>query len=289
MEVDLNIPDSASQWFKLRKNPRLFLWWQFHRATTLFRTLPNFLAIGVMKGGTTSFFNYLSRHPQINPPFRKEIKFFDIHYPQGLSWYRAHFPLRPKMRDGTMTGEATPYYIFHPLAAQRIARHLPEAKLIVLLRNPVDRAYSHYSHMVKVGREPLSFEQALEKEEERLSGEVDKIIADSLYSTFKHLHYSYQARGHYAEQLQKLYGLFPRENILILNSEELYSQPANVMSTAFSFLGLPLNASGSYEVFKQGTYKAGMDPLTRQKLVDHFRPYNQHLYDLLGLKFDWDK
>ena len=289
MEADLNIPDSASQWFKLRKNPRLFWWWQFHRASASLRVMPDFLVAGVMKGGTTSFFNYLCRHPQINPPFRKEVKFFDIHYPQGLNWYRAHFPLRYKMRDGMLTGEATPYYLFHPLAPRRIAAHLPGAKLIVLLRNPVDRAYSHYSHMVKVGREPLSFEDALEKEQERLAGEADRIMDDPSYSTFKHLHYSYKARGYYAGQIRNLYALFPKENILILKSEDLYSRPADVMNTAFSFLKLPPRETGNYEVFKQGTYKSGLDPETRRKLVDHFRPSNRQLYDLLNMEFDWDR
>jgi len=139
MELELDIPDSASQWYKLRKNPRLFFWWLFHRATTPLRVLPDFLVIGVMKGGTTSFFNYLARHPQINPPFRKEIKFFDIHFLQGLGWYRAHFPMRFKMKSGMLTGEATPYYIFHPTAPDRTAKVLPNVKLIALLRNPVDR------------------------------------------------------------------------------------------------------------------------------------------------------
>jgi hypothetical protein len=288
MEIDLDIPDSASQWYKLRRNPRLFFWWQFHRATTSLRTLPNFLVIGVMKGGTTSLFNYLSRHPQVNPPFRKEIKFFDIHYPKGLGWYRAHFPLQAKMKAGAVTGEATPYYLFHPLAAQRAAKILPEAKLIVLLRNPVDRAYSHYNHMVRVKRETLSFEEAIEREPERLDGEVEKIIADPNYSTFTHVHYSYLARGRYAEQIQTLLQLFPKENILILQSEDLYAEPVKVMEMAFSFLSLPFKM-GKYEVFKQGTYKGDMEPATRQKLIDYFRPYNQQLYTLLSMKFDWDK
>lgn len=289
MDIDLDIPDSASQWFKLRKNPRLFFWWQFHRLTTSLRTMPDFLVIGVMKGGTTSLFNYLSRHPQVNPPFRKEIKFFDIHYPQGLGWYRAHFPLRRKMVAGTLTGEATPYYIFHPLAAQRIAKTLPQIKLITLLRNPVDRAFSHYNHMVRVGREPLSFGEALAQEEGRLSGEVEKITADPAYSTFMHLHYSYKARGRYAEQLKQWFELFPRESMLILSSEELYTSPATAYQKAIAFLGLPLKEPEKYKVFKQGTYKGGMKPEIREELVDYFRPYNQQLFDLLGMKFDWDK
>ncbi len=287
MEIDLDIPDSASQWYKLRKNPRLFFWWQFHRATTSLRTLPNFLVIGVMKGGTTSLFNYLSRHPQVNPPFRKEIKFFDIHYPQGLNWYRAHFPLRRKMGAGTVTGEATPYYIFHPLAAQRVAKTLAPVKLIALLRNPVDRAYSHYNHMVRVGREPLSFEEALEKEEERLAGEVEKIMADPMYSTFKHLHYSYKARGRYAEQLKHWLGFFPHEAMLILSSEELYTSPAEAYRKVIEFLGLSPWEPKDFRAFKQGAYE-DMPPESRRRLAAYFKPYNEELCDTLGIDFHWD-
>jgi hypothetical protein len=288
MELELDIPDSASQWFKLKKNPRLFFWWLFHRATTPLRVLPDFLVIGVMKGGTTSFFNYLARHPQINPPFRKEIKFFDIHYLQGLGWYRAHFPTRFKMKLGMVTGEATPYYIFHPTAPNRIAKVLPNVKLITLLRNPVDRAYSHYNHMVRVGREPLSFEEAVECEADRLAGEEEKIIADPRYSTFNHLHYSYLARGRYIEQLQKWFAIFPREQMLILASEELYTSPATTYRKAVEFLGLPAWEPNDFKVYKQGVYEE-MPASARKYLIDYYRPYNQKLYECLNMSFDWDK
>lgn len=287
MIENLDIPDSASQWFKLRKNPRLFFWWIYHRLTTPLRVLPDFLMIGVMKGGTTSLFNYLAKHPQIHPPFRKEIKFFDIHYPQGLSWYRAHFPLQVKMGPGTRTGEATPYYIFHPLALQRIADTLPQAKLITVLRNPIDRAYSHYNHMVRVGREPLTFAEAIAQEEERLSGETEKIIADSSYSTFNHLHYSYLSRGRYIEQLKKCFQLFSREQVLILQSEELYTSPAITYKKVIDFLGLDAWKPDKFSVYKQGRYGDMPDKL-RQQLIEYFKPYNEDLYAYLGMSFNWD-
>ncbi|MFZ5857532.1 MAG: sulfotransferase family protein [Chloroflexota bacterium] len=274
---------------KIRKNPRLVLWWTFHRLTTPFRALPDFLVVGTQKGGTTSLFNYLIQHPQVLSPLRKELKFFDSNYFRGLSWYRAHFPLRSKLRAAqALTGEASPYYMYHPTAPERIHAALPSVKLIAILRNPVDRAYSHYQHMVRVKREDLTFEQALEAESDRLAGEAEKIAADASYPQYRHIQYSYLERGRYAEQLQTLFRLFPKENILILKSEDLYAEPAKVMETSFSFLGLPFHM-GQYEVFKQGTYKGGMDSVTRQKLVEYFRSFNQQLYDLLGMKFDWDK
>lgn len=287
VELGLDIPDSPSQWLKWRKNRRLLLWWLFHRATTPLRVLPDFLVIGVMKGGTTSFFQYLARHPEINPPFRKEIKYFDLHYSQGLNWYRAHFPLRFKMGNDRITGEATPYYIFHPLAARRVAVTLPQAKLIALLRNPVDRAYSHYNHMVRVGREPLSFEEALKQEDERLLQEAEKIRSDLGHSTFKHLHYSYKARGRYVEQLKQWLPLFSTDQMQFLSSEELYSSPATVYRKATDFLDVSSWLPPQFEVFKQGTYRQEMPERLRRQLVEYFEPYNRQLYDLLGRDFGW--
>ncbi len=288
MDSNFDFPKSASQWFKLRKNRRLFFWWLFHRATSPLRALPNFVIVGAMKGGTTSMFQYLAGHPQVHPPFRKEIKFFDIHYTKGLGWYRAHFPLWLKMKAPAVTGEATPYYLFHPLAAERMAKVLPKAKLIIMLRNPVDRAYSHYSHIRRVGREPLSFEDALAAEPDRLAGEADRIISNPNYSTFTHVHYSYLARGRYAEQLPRWLEYFPREQMLILPSDELTAAPAQVFQKALDFLGLDAWQPKDFGVFKRGSYDS-MPADTRKKLVEVFRPHNQQLYDLLGMKFDWDK
>ncbi|HKI53047.1 MAG TPA: sulfotransferase domain-containing protein [Anaerolineales bacterium] len=286
-DLGFDIPDSPSQLFKFQKNRRLFFWWIFHRLTTPLRVLPDFLIIGVMKGGTTSLFQYLAKHPQINPPFRKEIKFFDLHYKQGLNWYRAHFPLKAKMTNGSVTGEATPYYIFHPMAAQRVAKDLPKAKLIVVLRNPVDRAYSHYNHMVRVGREKLSFDDALEIEDERLFQEEEKITSDPGYSTFKHLHYSYKARGRYVEQITKWLELFPREQMLFLSSEELYEQPSLPYGAAINFLGLPKWEPEKFKTFNQGDYD-GLSAKSCKSLSEYFKPYNQQLYELLNMDFGWN-
>ena len=285
-DLESNIPKSPSQLFKFQKNRRLFFWWIFHRLTTPLRVVPNFLVIGVMKGGTTSLFQYLAKHPQINPPFRKEIKFFDLHYAQGLNWYRAHFPLKTKMVDGSVTGEATPYYIFHPLAAKRISQDLPNVKLITILRNPVERAYSHYNHMVRVGRENLSFDDALERESERLFQEEEKIMSNPKYSTFKHLHYSYKARGRYVEQVTRWLNVFHREQMLFLSSEELYENAAAVYNKAIEFLGLPRWEPENFKAFNQGKYD-GLSVATRERLARYFEPYNQQLYDLLKIDFGW--
>ena len=135
------------------------------------RSLPDFIMIGGMKCGTTSLFQYLQQHPGVSRVYVEEVHFFDLHYGRGLNWYRAHFPVKGK-GEATICGDDSPYYIFHPLVPARVREDVPGAKLIALLRNPVDRAYSHYHHELRRGREDLSFEKALDREEERLEGEV---------------------------------------------------------------------------------------------------------------------
>lgn len=273
----------------LSKKPlKLRAWWAYHRLTSPLRFLPDFLLVGVMKGGTTSLFRYLAQHPDVLPPFRKEIKYFDCNYFEGAAWYRAHFPLRTKFRDGSkLTGEATPYYIFHPTAHERIASTLPQAKIIIILRNPIDRAYSHYQHMVRVGREPLSFDDALAAEQERLTGEAEKIKADPRYPTYKHLQYSYLARGDYLPQIQRWYSVFSKEQILVLQSEDLYTKTAETMEKVQDFLGLAhWHPKKAYGVFKEGSYEP-MKAETREKLAAHFNPRNEALYKYLGRNFGW--
>jgi len=148
----------------------------FGTLTSWMRMMPDFLIIGAQRCGTTSLFNYLSQHPDIYPSFPKEVHYFSNYYKKGTAWYRSHFPLtwQKKYRELVqgrkfMTGEATPYYFSHPHAPRRIFNALPKVRLFLLLRNPVDRAFSHYQYEVKMGIESLSFEEAIDKEEDRLS------------------------------------------------------------------------------------------------------------------------
>src|SRR5580692_9445955 len=124
--------------------------------------LPGFLIVGAQRCGTTSMYRALSEHPEVRKAvLHKGVHYFDMNYGRGLGWYRAHFPLA---RGGGVTFESSPYYLFHPLAAERIAADLPGVKLIVLVRDPVERAYSAYTHERARGFETESFEQAIERE-----------------------------------------------------------------------------------------------------------------------------
>jgi Sulfotransferase domain len=182
-------------------------------STCRLRPLPDFLIIGGQRCGTTSHYYYLRAHPQVLAALVKEVHFLSLHWTRGEGWYRAQFPLRAgkagRRPAAPLTFEATPYYLAHPLAPSRAAPLLPEVKLLVLLRDPVSRAWSHYRHMVRLGLEPLSFEEAIAQEPARLAGEVERIRSDPHYDAVRHRRYSYLARGAYAEQLQQWLGHFP--------------------------------------------------------------------------------
>ena len=269
----------------------------FRATTNPIRMVPDFIIIGAQKGGTTSLYRYLIEHPNIAPIYVKEPHFFDIYYHKGLGWYRSHFPTavekyyaRYVEKHDLITGEASPYYLFHPSAAQRVAKTLPKAKLIALLRNPIDRAYSQYQHQLRQpGVEVLSFEEAIDAEEKRLAGEEEKLRQNEKYASFNHRHYSYLARCTYINQLPAWLDIFPREQLLILKSEDLYADPASIVRQTLEYLNVPVSTQQrAYKPFNEAKYTP-MKPETRVRLVEYFKPYNARLYDLLGRDFGWDK
>ena len=254
----------------------------YGRATASLRPLPDFLIIGAQKAGTTALYAYLRWHPQITGPSFKEVSFFDRHYARGERWYRAHLPVR---RTG-LVGEASPSYLFHPLAPERVARMLPRARLIALLRNPVDRAFSHYQHEVALGREQLSFEDALAREDERMEGEVERMLREPAYFSHAWWNYTYTARGRYAEQLERWFEAFPREQLLVLLTDELAADTAAAYRRVLDFLGAEAQELDAYPRIFEREY-GGMDPNTRARLEQRFAQPNRRLAELLGRELPW--
>src|SRR5436190_14197633 len=206
------------------------------RASSPVRMLPTFLVVGAKRAGTSSLYQYLIRHPDVRTcASGKGMHYFDVGYERGWQWYRSSFPL---IGRGGISGEASPYYMFHPLAPARIAAAIPEARLIVVLRNPVDRAWSHYHNERRLGAEPLSFEEAIGCEAERLAGQAEQMVADPGFQSFAWRHHSYLARGRYAEQLDRLYELFPPDQVLVIQSESLRADPNRALEALWRFLGL---------------------------------------------------
>jgi len=251
-------------------------------ATADLRPLPDFLILGAQKAGTTALYAYLRWHPQVTGPSFKEVSFFDRHYARGERWYRAHLPVRRR----AVVGEASPSYLFHPLAPERVARMLPEARLIALLRNPVDRAFSHYQHEVALGREQLSFEDALARERERMDGELEHMVRDPAYFSHAWWNFTYAARGRYAEQLERWFEAFPREQLLVLLSEDLATDTAGTYRRVLEFLGVEARGLGSYPRIFEREYE-GMSPETRRSLEGEFAEPNRRLAKLLGRDLIW--
>jgi hypothetical protein len=269
---------------------------RFREWTSPLRVLPDFLVIGAARSGTTSLYRYLVQHPAIAPPLKKEIFYFDRSFDRSLLRYRVNFPLATERafakyvrRRPWATCEATPCYLFHPHAPKRIRQTMPDAKLICLLRSPVDRAYSHYKWMARAGRESLSFEEALEAEETRLGGEFEKVLADEHYYSPDRQAYSYRARGEYADQLERWLECFPREQLLILKSEAVFERPEEHLPRILDFLGLPADGGIEYSRENAVAPAHGMDAETRSRLTRYFAPLNERLSQLVGIDFGWDR
>lgn len=245
--------------------------------------LPNFVIIGAQRAGTRTLYRYLAAHPGILPAATEEVHYFSLFFDRGLRWYQAQFP---PPAPGRLTGEASPYYLYHPLAAERMRAVAPEAKLIVLLRNPVDRAYSHYQLEARQGNEPLSFENAIAAEPERLAGEAARIADDDTYVSFAHQHYSYLARGHYREQLRRWLTLFPRDQLLVLKSEDLFQHPAVHYRQVTDFLGLEPRDLVARPGAGETRYEPVMEE-TRRRLHADFAAQNEGLSELVGAEMTW--
>lgn len=251
------------------------------------RGWPSALIIGAQRSGTSSLFNYLVRHPDVRAPVTKEIHYFDFHLRKPVRWYRGRFPYSRQLRAGALTFEASPYYLAHPLVPDRAARLLPDVKLIALLRNPVDRALSHYHHEVRDGRESLSFAEAIEREAERLAGEEERLGNDPEYYSFNHHRYSYTTRGLYLRQLRRWMAHYPRAQLLVLQSEWLFRNPAAATAAVHDFLGLRPFRLPSYRPYYAGHYERAMPEELRAKLVTYFAPHNCELFQWLGEHYDW--
>jgi Sulfotransferase domain len=250
--------------------------------------LPNFVIIGAQKCGTTSLYNYLVGHPAIYEATTKEVGYFDQFYDKGLGWYRSHFPtpirkFYEKLRNKThiISGEASTGYILYPHALRKLAKTIPDVKLILMLRNPVDRAYSHYNHSVRCGKETLPFEEAIEKEEERVGAALRKIQMDEDYYNEQIDYFAYLRAGIYIDQIKVLMDLFPAERVLILKSEDFYANSQAVFNQTLKFLDVPSMDLIDAKKYNSGVYSK-MNNEVRNKLEDFFRPYNQSLYEYLG-------
>ena len=238
--------------------------------------LPDFLGLGTQKGGTTTLHELLSAHPRIMLPTCKEVHYFDLRFHESIEWYSHHFT---SVATHQLCGEITPYYLFHPNVPDRIQHFIPTVKLIILLRDPIERTLSQVFHAKRRGFEPLDIEDALNAEPERLA-------SGDPFSLQKH---SYVSRSRYIEQLDRYSQRFSKKQMLILRSEDLFEQPETVWHQLMSFLNLeainlpiplPRANAGS------GESKA-IDPIIRARLQHELEPTAQAVKERYGFSWEW--
>jgi hypothetical protein len=269
----------------------------YGRLTAGGRLLPSFLICGGQRCGTTSLYRALAQHPAVmKAVLHKGVHYFDIGYHRGFRWYRGHFPTRDRAarRSARLGGipvvtfESSPYYMYHPLAAGRIAHDLPGVRLVVLVRDPVERAYSQHAHEVARGFEAEpDFGRALALEPARLRGQTERLRTDPAYYSFSHQHHAYRSRGEYAHHLERLAALVGRHRLHVVQSEEFFANPEPVFDRLLNFLELPHLGYPVFERHNARPRSAPMDPGVRRDLAAYYEPHDDKLTGWLGRDLAW--
>lgn len=259
---------------------------------------PDFLIIGAQKGGTTSLYSYLTQHPNVFPAVRKEVHYFEspASRARGERWYRSFFPTEAfltakKRRLGTaLTGEATTYMPYPQIPRMLHAIH-PDARLIFLLRNPAERAFSHYMHVRRSypGAEPLDFGDDIRREAERIQPDVDAIARDEWHDDVTYRAFSYVRSGMYAEHVKNWIEFFPTDRMYINESERFFERPDKVLGEICDFLGLPPAEFDFAEKLNVGGYDDRVSPDDRAFLVNAFADDRAKLQQIVASNFgaDW--
>ncbi|MCU1454540.1 MAG: putative Sulfotransferase, partial [Acidimicrobiales bacterium] len=271
----------------------------FGIATADRRPGPDLLVVGSKRGGTTSLWRYLAEHPSVLPLFPraenlKGTYFFDEEWQRGERWYRSHFASeaareRAARRLGhrPATFEASPYYLFHPLAPQRAQQVAPDALIVAVLRDPVERAYSHWKERRR-HTEDLDFEAALAAEDERTRGEEARLVADPRAHSFAHRHQTYLAQGRYAPMLERWIAAYGRERVVAVPAEEFYAAPQILLDDLAARLGLPTHRIVDAEPFNAAP-SAGMPTAVRAALRERLAPDIEAVERLLGRAMPWPR
>lgn len=254
------------------------------------------LIVGAKRGGTTSLFEYVAEHPGVLPLFparrAKGTYFFTDHYDLGEAWWLSHFPTtwtrdlaQRRLGYRPVTAEASPYYLFHPLAPERAAQAAPHAVVVAILRNPIERAFSHYKER-KRHTETLSFDDALAAEAERTAGEEERLVADPTYVSFAHRHQTYAAQSKYGPMLRRWSAAFPPEQMFVRTAEEFYADPQGTVDELVTLLGLPRIALADASP-RNAAPSADMAAATRARLADEMAETVAEVDAYLGRPTGW--
>lgn len=250
------------------------------RSTWWLRPLPDVVVIGAMKAGTSTVYAMLREHPRVRGPERKELHFLDRHFDRGPRWYRAQFPVGGSRRSW-LAAEATPYYLSFPPGPRRLATVAPDARLVVLLRDPVDRAVSQWKQRHTEQRDERTLAEVVAEERGLSDDEADDPAFDPEAHRRRIL-----VHGHYAIHLRTWFGRFGRNRVLVRDAADLFAAPQATMAEIFSFLDVepitvrdtsPRNAGVGHEP----------DDAAVHALREYYRPHNEQLFALLGERFPW--
>ena len=269
----------------------------FRGLTKWIRINPTFIIIGAGRSGTTALCDYLTKNKDGFEASTKELHFFDEYFDKGIKWYRGNFPtifhkfyLENILHRKIIAGEATAAYLHNPLVAKRVASTIPDVKLIVILRNPVDRAHSHYRRRFERGGENNSFENVMEKGLTYLQQKKDKEVLDKVPQQY--LSHSYISRGLYYEQLKIWTKYFPKSQIFLIKSEDFFDDPLSVLHKVYKFLGkknINLKNISNLKINKNiGGYNVKLDQNLRRKLTNFYKPHNEKLNKFWNVDFSWE-
>jgi len=240
------------------------------------------MIIGAEKSGTTALSIFLSKHPDVCDEWR-ELYFYNSNFHMGKEWYQRQIQ---KRSGGKFVCHKNPNNLFMPHIPERVHSFYPDMKLIVLLRNPVDRAYSGYQMAKARGWVKCSFEEELQMEERLLKSRQKRMLSNPTEFWRRHYRKAHRTRGIYVDQVGRWFDYFPREQFLFLSFEEFLRSPETTMKKVFHFLGLKEHEM-EYPSCERNYPE--MAPETRAKLVEFYRPYNEELEELLDMKFNWEK
>lgn len=256
------------------------------------RMKPSVVVVGAQRCGTTTLFRMLESHPGLlRPTQSKGTGYFDDFHGKGPRWYRAHFPLRITGRllggPDAMAFESSGYYLFHPLAAERLAEELPDAHVVVLVRDPVERAMSAYRHELARGFEELPLEEALAVEESRLEGEVDRLASDPDYRSYTHRHHAYLARGEYGTQVGRFVDALGSDRVHVVDADAFFADPAREFADLQRQLGIPVYLPERVERWNARPGGARLPQQRREMLLQHFESSDAELESYLGRPPVW--
>ena len=249
------------------------------------RVLPDFIIGGTVRSGSTSLYYNICEHPSVLEASYDEIGFFDSNYQLGMEWYRSMFPKQKEMdevRNSTgfaITGEDTPFYFWKKEVIQRILKNLPNIKIILIFRNPIDRAYSNYNLGVRTESEKLSFEDAIDEEM--------KFLEENSFRKSIDQKRSYLSKGLYDKQIKNWFDFFPKKQIHVLSTEEMRNDPKKTLLKIFEFLEISEYNIKNPQKQKSANYDF-MKQETRQKLLNFYREHNEKFFATIGKRFDWE-